>query len=377
MSCLMIASKLVANKLQLHRKDVLFGFQICVICSLWWTSSSVLSIVNKLTLQRYPFPLTIALSSCLNNVLYSLPLIRFLSIPSVAVPTDYLLRTVVPISIGRAVAVTSAYFALWKISVSYSQTVKSTMPLFTVLISRLLLGERQPIRIYLSLMPIVTGVFIATATEIQFDAVGLCSSLLSTGIFAFLNVLAKKVFDETGMHPINLLSLNSQLASLMLFPFWLLTDAAKMWSNIQATNIGRHNQPPDPRFLFLLLLSGVCSFTQSACAFVLIHRLSTLSYSVTNTAKRVFVIALSLLTLRNPVTPLNICGMLLSVFGVFCYNRVRVKGKRNDARRHPTPPLPNSNGDQQQFRRQPDTSSIIAQQFHSSNSDVRLLLANE
>ena len=198
-----------------------FGIQVVCICVCWWFSSSALSILNKLTLQQYPYPLTIALSSCLNNVLYAIPLISLLRIAPVSVSTEYLVRTVVPISIGRAAAITSAYFALWKVSVSYAQTVKATMPIFTVLISRILLGERQSTKIYMSLLPIIVGLFIATATELQFDGLGLCSSLFSTGIFAFLNVLAKKVFDETGMHPISLLALNSQLATVFLFPFWV------------------------------------------------------------------------------------------------------------------------------------------------------------
>jgi hypothetical protein len=51
-------------------------------------------------------------------------------------------------------------------------------------------------------------------------------------------------------------------------------------------------------------------------------QLTTLSYSVSNTAKRIFVIVVSLITLRNPFTALNLCGMFVSVFGVFLYNRV-------------------------------------------------------
>lgn len=34
------------------------------------------------------------------------------------------------------------------------------------------------------------------------------------------------------------------------------------------------------------------------------------------------MIAASLLTLHNPVTPANVFGMFLAVAGVFCYNRV-------------------------------------------------------
>jgi solute carrier family 35 protein E1 len=54
--------------------------------------------------------------------------------------------------IGRAAAISSAYFALWKVSVSYAQTVKATMPVFTVLISRLILGEHHSLKFYFSLV---------------------------------------------------------------------------------------------------------------------------------------------------------------------------------------------------------------------------------
>lgn len=66
--------------------------------------------------------------------------------------------------------------------------------MFTVLISRLIINEKQTPLIYFSLTPIVVGVFIATATEIEFDINGLLLSLFSTFAFSYLNVLAKKVF---------------------------------------------------------------------------------------------------------------------------------------------------------------------------------------
>lgn len=72
--------------------------------------------------------------------------------------------------------------------------VKATMPVFTVLISRIILRERQSYIVYISLIPIIFGVILATLTEIQFDALGLALSLFSTFIFAYLNVLVKKVF---------------------------------------------------------------------------------------------------------------------------------------------------------------------------------------
>lgn len=71
--------------------------------------------------------------------------------------------------------------------------VKGTMPIFTVIVSRLLLGEKQSFRVYLSLIPIILGVFTATMTELKFDSAGLFWALLSTCLYSYMNVLAKKV----------------------------------------------------------------------------------------------------------------------------------------------------------------------------------------
>lgn len=80
---------------------------------------------------------------------------------------------------------------------------------------------------------------------------------------------------------------------------------------------------PDARFIFCLLISGLMSFCQNLCAFTLIHRLTALSYAVTNATKRITVISASLLTLRNPVSISNVFGMVLAILGVLLYNRVR------------------------------------------------------
>ena len=95
-----------------------------------------------------------------------------------------------PLAFAKFLSSVAAHVSVWKVPVHYAHTVKASMPLFTVILSRLVLGVRHSWTVYLSLLPIVAGVAVATVTEISFDIIGLVSALAATGGFAIITIFS-------------------------------------------------------------------------------------------------------------------------------------------------------------------------------------------
>jgi len=240
-------------------------------------------------------------------------------VPAVEVNSADRFRRIAPFAAVFIVNIVLGNYSLDYVPVSFMQTIKSSVPAFTYLLQNLLGYKKFDFETGGALVPVVTGVMLATWTEVNFNWPGFLCALIASVTTAIQSIVSGVLLSGSlKMDPINLVYQLSPFAIAFLIPF------IYMW---EQEEIAAFDALFEPQFLSLLIISSVIAFTLNFSVFFAIKHTSALAFTVAGNLKVVFVIVISVAIFRNEITFVNGIGIVVTVVGCWIYSVVQERQK--------------------------------------------------
>ncbi|EFX88523.1 hypothetical protein DAPPUDRAFT_41071 [Daphnia pulex] len=198
------------------------------------------------------------------------------------------------------------------VPVSFAETIKSSAPMFTVIISSIFTGEKTGMYVNLSLIPIMGGLALCSATELSFNMQGFIAVLLTNLSECLQNVYSKVLLssDRHKYGPAELQFFTSFASFVIqIMASFFLID----WAKIMLS----------PILVGAMLLNGAFFHFQSITEYALLEHITPVTHSVANTVKRALLIWLSIILFGNAISLYSGLGTLVVIAGVFGYNKAR------------------------------------------------------
>ncbi|ORZ26854.1 triose-phosphate transporter family-domain-containing protein [Lobosporangium transversale] len=225
--------------------------------------------------------------------------------------------------------------SLNEVSVAFHQVVRAMTPVFTIAISVAFLSKRYSGMTYLSLLPLLLGVYMATVGDYSFTAMGFFLTVLGTVLAATKTVVTNRVqVGRLQLHPLDLLLRMSPLAFVQTVIFsWMKGELDEVVSFCQTQM--------SYKLILALLVNGIIAFFLNYVSFTANKKTSALTMTVAANVKQVLSIVVAVTVFNTTIGLLNGLGIIMTLVGGACYSYVDLKEKNQRARPlTPAFPLP-------------------------------------
>lgn len=295
------------------------------LVSSWYASNIGVLLLNKYLLSNYGFKYPIFLTMCHMTACSLLSYIAIVWMKMVPLQTVRSKAQFVKISVLSLVfcaSVVSGNVSLRYLPVSFTQAVGATTPFFTAVFAYIMTVKREAWLTYLTLVPVVTGVVIASGGEPSFHLFGFIMCIGATAARALKSVLQGILLSSEGekLNSMNLLLYMAPVAVVILLPATLFME-----DNVVGITIALARK--DVNIVWYLLFNSAMAYCVNLTNFLVTKHTSALTLQVLGNAKGAVAVVVSILIFKNPVSVTGMLGYLLTVFGVILYSEAKKRTK--------------------------------------------------
>ncbi|CAN1173857.1 Probable sugar phosphate/phosphate translocator At3g11320 [Linum perenne] len=291
----------------------------------WYTSNIGVLLLNKFLLSffgfKFPIFLTMChMTSCSLFSYFSIVWLKMVPLQTIRSRSQFL--KISCLSLVFCVSVVFGNISLRFLPVSFTQAVGATTPFFTAVFAYIMTLKREAWLTYLTLVPVVTGVIIASGGEPSFDLFGFLMCVAATAARALKSVMQGILLSSEGekLNSMNLLMYMAPVAVVFLLPASLIMEG-----NVVGITLALARD--DTKIVWLLFFSSVLAFFVNWTNFLVTKHTSALTLQVLGNAKGAVAVVISILIFRNPVSVTGMLGYGLTVFGVILYSEAKKRSK--------------------------------------------------
>lgn len=288
--------------------------------ALWYLFNIGYNIYNKKALNAMPLPWTLATVQLFAGIPYVALLWATGLRKAPKLSTDNV-KTLFPVAMGHLGTHIGAVISLGAGAVSFTHIIKASEPVVSAALSAVMLKAYYSPITYLTLLPIVGGVGLASLKELSFTWLGFAAAMLSNVSSALRGILAKKTMGGgvgENMNETNLYAVLTIIAFAVLLPVSLCVETpAAVGSAIDAAVAAGHTKKD---LAVLSALSGAYYYLYNEVAFLALGRVNPVTHAVGNTIKRVVIIIASVIAFNTPISTLGVVGSSIAITGTLLYS---------------------------------------------------------
>mmetsp|Transcript_5366 Transcript_5366/g.6982 ORF Transcript_5366/g.6982 Transcript_5366/m.6982 type:complete len:398 (+) Transcript_5366:70-1263(+) len=306
--------------------DLMRSIKIGVYFALWYSLNIGYNIFNKKALNSLPLPWTLATFQLFAGVPYVLTLWATGARVAPKLSSENI-KNLAPSALCHLGTHIGAVLSLGAGAVSFTHIVKASEPVVSAVLSALFLKQVLPLPVYLSLLPVIGGVGLASLKELSFSWMAFGTAMLSNVASASRAILSKTVMSGKplgeNLTPLNLYAVLTMISFTLLLPMSLFVETpaqiSKAWSNAVASG----TSPQE--LVQMVSLSGLFYYLYNEVAFLALSEVAPITHAVGNTIKRVVIIIASVLVFQNPLSSLGALGSFIAIAGTLLYSIAKNK----------------------------------------------------
>lgn len=216
--------------------------------------------------------------------------------------------------------------SLGMVSVPFHQIMRSTTPVFTIIIHRVFFARTYETKTYLSLLPLIAGVGLTTYGDYTFTFLGFACTLAGAILAAVKTVATNRLMTGLlALPPLELLLRMSPLAAIQSVGISLLSGEISQfaeWSN--AGNL--------TTFIAIALVgNGFLAFLLNVSSFQTNKIAGALTMTVCGNVKQCLTVLLGIVLFNVQINLVNGAGMVVALSGAAWYSSLEMRRKTRAA----------------------------------------------